>query len=86
MGRSAYTPKANQQLRLLSPEGHGVSKCKFICQLTGIESMIALVNARVRSPSSKVYDSKPLSHRYQSRSTVFCLDTAQGIGPSQTEG
>ncbi|KAK9504971.1 hypothetical protein O3M35_009134 [Rhynocoris fuscipes] len=35
-------------LRLLSPEGHGVSKCKFTCHSAGIEPVIALVNARVR--------------------------------------
>ncbi|KAK9499170.1 hypothetical protein O3M35_003670 [Rhynocoris fuscipes] len=51
--RSAYTPKANQQLRLLSPEWHGVSKCKFTCPLAGIEPVIALVNARIKVHEQK---------------------------------
>ncbi|KAK9503216.1 hypothetical protein O3M35_011834 [Rhynocoris fuscipes] len=32
--RSTYTSKANQHLRLLSPEGHGISKCKFYLPLS----------------------------------------------------
>ncbi|KAK9510018.1 hypothetical protein O3M35_004893 [Rhynocoris fuscipes] len=47
VAQSAYTPKANQQLMLLSPERLGVSKCKLTCHSAGIEPVIALVNARV---------------------------------------
>ncbi|KAK9511023.1 hypothetical protein O3M35_005673 [Rhynocoris fuscipes] len=39
--RSAYTPKTNQQLRLLSPEVHGVSKYNFTCHSAGIEPVMA---------------------------------------------
>ncbi|KAK9503701.1 hypothetical protein O3M35_010206 [Rhynocoris fuscipes] len=35
---------------LLSPEGHGVSKCKFTCHSAGIEPV---VNARVRIHDQK---------------------------------
>ncbi|KAK9509952.1 hypothetical protein O3M35_004834 [Rhynocoris fuscipes] len=45
--------KAKQQLRLLSPEGHGVSKCTYTWHAAEIEPMVPMENASVR-----VYDLK----------------------------